>query len=98
MNIINIGALFYRAMAMCISLMMGRVGSVIGTNFVGAVLGTYCELTFYLACFATISAAFLLLFLPRNISLDKSIKNPPNSVSPSNETVASHTQQQQQQV
>ncbi|KAL9878785.1 synaptic vesicle glycoprotein 2A-like isoform X2 [Glossina fuscipes] len=56
-----------RAMAMCISLMMGRVGSVVGTNFVGALLSSYCELTFYISCFAMISCAFLILFLPKSI-------------------------------
>ncbi|XP_073832107.1 synaptic vesicle glycoprotein 2B-like isoform X2 [Musca autumnalis] len=64
-----------RAMAMCVSLMMGRIGSVIGTNIVGALIATSCEMTFYISCFAMLSCAILILFLPRSISTEVSQKN-----------------------
>lgn len=35
-----------RAMAICISLMMGRLGSVVGANIVGLLLDNYCQLAF----------------------------------------------------
>lgn len=62
-------------MAICVSLMMGRIGSVIGTNIVGAFLATYCEMTFYVACFSLMSCAILILFLPRHILGSESSKN-----------------------
>lgn len=63
-------------MAICVSLMMGRIGSVVGTNIVGAFLATYCEMTFYIACFALMSCAILILFLPRTILGANSNKKP----------------------
>lgn len=36
----------HRAMAICISLMMGRLGSVVGANIVGLLLDNYCQLAF----------------------------------------------------
>lgn len=38
----------YRAMAICISLMMGRLGSVVGANLVGFLLDYHCEAAFYI--------------------------------------------------
>ncbi|XP_037938036.1 synaptic vesicle glycoprotein 2B-like isoform X2 [Teleopsis dalmanni] len=62
-----------RAMAICISLMVGRLGSVVGANIVGALLGTHCELTFYIGCVALYCCAFLSLLIPR-ASLDEPVK------------------------
>lgn len=62
-------------MAMCVSLMMGRIGSVVGTNIVGAFLSTSCEMTFYVACLSLMSCAFLILFLPRQITESQNSKN-----------------------
>uniref|UniRef100_T1PCW5 Major Facilitator Superfamily protein n=1 Tax=Musca domestica TaxID=7370 RepID=T1PCW5_MUSDO len=59
-----------RAMAMCVSLMMGRIGSVVGTNIVGALIADSCEMTFYISCFAMLSCAILILFLPRSITTE----------------------------
>ncbi|KAI8120333.1 Synaptic vesicle glycoprotein 2B [Lucilia cuprina] len=64
-----------RAMAMCVSLMMGRIGSVVGTNIVGALLATYCEITFYISCFALMSCAILILFLPHHVMSRNSKKS-----------------------
>lgn len=38
-----------RAMAICISLMMGRMGSVVGTNVVAYLLDDHCESVFILS-------------------------------------------------
>lgn len=40
---------FNRAMAVCISLMMGRLGSTVGSNVVGLLLDNYCHLAFILS-------------------------------------------------
>lgn len=55
---------------MCVSLMMGRIGSVVGTNIVGALIADSCEMTFYISCFAMLSCAILILFLPRSITTE----------------------------
>lgn len=39
---------YIRAMATCLILMFGRLGAVSGSNFVGILLDTNCELIFYL--------------------------------------------------
>lgn len=62
-------------MAICVSLMMGRIGSVVGTNIVGAFLATNCEETFYVSCIALMACAILVLFLPRHIVGSESSKN-----------------------
>lgn len=46
---INDFSLFRRAMAMCVSLMMGRTGSVFGTNAVAYLLDDHCEAVFLLS-------------------------------------------------
>lgn len=56
---------------MCVSLMMGRIGSVVGTNIVGVLVANNCESTFYIAGFAMLSCAVLILFLPRSITSEK---------------------------
>lgn len=57
-----------RAMAVCISLMMGRLGSVVGANYIGALLRDNCEVSFY-ACGATlIAAGFLAFLVPKPIT------------------------------
>ncbi|XP_067638677.1 synaptic vesicle glycoprotein 2A-like isoform X3 [Eurosta solidaginis] len=55
-----------RAMAICVSLMFGRLGSVVGANIVGALLANNCEMTFYAACGALYVCAFLTLLIPRS--------------------------------
>lgn len=53
-----------RAMAVCLSLMMGRLGSVFGSNLVGLIMEQNCTLTFYLFASGSIICAILTLFLP----------------------------------
>uniref|UniRef100_A0A182QCG3 Major facilitator superfamily (MFS) profile domain-containing protein n=1 Tax=Anopheles farauti TaxID=69004 RepID=A0A182QCG3_9DIPT len=53
-----------RAMAVCLSLMTGRLGSVVGSNLVGLIMEQNCTLTFYLFASSSIICAVLTLFLP----------------------------------
>ncbi|XP_053949915.1 synaptic vesicle glycoprotein 2B-like [Anastrepha ludens] len=48
-----------RAMAVCISLMMGRMGSVVGANVVGALLSNHCDTAFIVSGVSLIFSGFL---------------------------------------
>uniref|UniRef100_A0A034VVQ6 Synaptic vesicle glycoprotein 2A n=2 Tax=Bactrocera dorsalis TaxID=27457 RepID=A0A034VVQ6_BACDO len=54
-----------RAMASCISLLVGRVGSIAGANVAGALMGHHCEWNFYICCGGLFICAFLALLLAR---------------------------------
>ncbi|XP_037034621.1 synaptic vesicle glycoprotein 2B-like [Bradysia coprophila] len=56
-----------RAMALCLTLMSGRIGSVIGSNVMGALLDNYCVYTFVMPTTLLISSGFLAFTIP-NIS------------------------------
>uniref|UniRef100_A0A182W337 Major facilitator superfamily (MFS) profile domain-containing protein n=1 Tax=Anopheles minimus TaxID=112268 RepID=A0A182W337_9DIPT len=64
-----------RAMAVCISLMFGRLGSVVGANIVGMLLDSQCELTFWISGISLIGCGVLSFFIPniykRNALEDK---------------------------
>ncbi|XP_050101703.1 synaptic vesicle glycoprotein 2B [Anopheles aquasalis] len=53
-----------RAMAVCLSLMMGRLGSVFGSNLVGLIMEQNCTLTFFIFASGSIVCAVLTLILP----------------------------------
>lgn len=53
-----------RAMAICISLMLGRLGSVTGSNMVAYLIEENCEFTFYLCGTTLLAAAVLTFFIP----------------------------------
>lgn len=53
-----------RAMAVCISLMFGRLGSVVGANIVGILLDSHCELTFWISGVSLIACGLLSFFIP----------------------------------
>lgn len=53
-----------RAMAMCISLMFGRLGSVFGSNLVGLLLDRYCDATFLLSGITLLLSGILAFFIP----------------------------------
>ncbi|XP_037936819.1 synaptic vesicle glycoprotein 2B-like [Teleopsis dalmanni] len=53
-----------RAMAVCISMMIGRIGSVSGTNAIGILVETHCNTTLISSAAALILAGFLSLLLP----------------------------------
>ncbi|XP_013137719.1 PREDICTED: synaptic vesicle glycoprotein 2C-like [Papilio polytes] len=81
MNAVNV-ELFptkYRAMAICLSMMMGRVGSMVGSNLIGLFLETNCGASFYLFGGIIIVCAVLCLTLPnkkREISAKKQTEEP----------------------
>lgn len=56
-----------RAMAVCISLMFGRLGSVFGSNLVGLLLDSHCQVTFALSGVTLLLSAILVFYIP-NIS------------------------------
>uniref|UniRef100_A0A182WUB9 Major facilitator superfamily (MFS) profile domain-containing protein n=1 Tax=Anopheles quadriannulatus TaxID=34691 RepID=A0A182WUB9_ANOQN len=64
-----------RAMAVCISLMFGRLGSIVGSNLVGFLLDTHCELTFWISGLLLVGCGVLSFFIPniykRNVSEDR---------------------------
>ncbi|XP_055304610.1 synaptic vesicle glycoprotein 2B-like [Sitodiplosis mosellana] len=53
-----------RAMAICISLMFGRLGSVFGSNLTALLLDNNCETAFYLSGVSVIVVAVLTYFIP----------------------------------
>lgn len=53
-----------RAMAVCILVMMGRLGSVIGTNIFGTLMDTYCPASFLLSGITLIACGLLAFFIP----------------------------------
>ncbi|XP_058458650.1 synaptic vesicle glycoprotein 2A-like [Malaya genurostris] len=54
-----------RAMAVGLSLMMGRLGSVAGTNLIGLIMERNCTMTFVLFAASSLMGAVLTLILPR---------------------------------
>lgn len=53
-----------RAMAVCLSLMMGRLGSVAGTNLMGLIMENNCLTTFILFAICSLVGAALTRILP----------------------------------
>lgn len=68
-----------RAMAICISLMFGRLGSVVGATMVGILLDTQCEMTFWISGISLVGCGVLSFFIP-NI-YQRKIMEPRTSVS-----------------
>ncbi|XP_004529668.1 organic cation/carnitine transporter 7 [Ceratitis capitata] len=68
-----------RAMAVCISLMIGRIGSVTGSNILGVLIETHCELALYGPSVALIVAGALGFLLPKanNVIKPKDQDNTP---------------------
>ncbi|XP_023940972.1 synaptic vesicle glycoprotein 2C isoform X2 [Bicyclus anynana] len=54
----------YRAMAVCLSMMMGRVGSMVGSNLIGLFLTVNCGASFYLFGAIVIVCSLCCLTLP----------------------------------
>ncbi|XP_053948960.1 uncharacterized protein LOC128857287 [Anastrepha ludens] len=54
-----------RGMAVCISLMLGRIGSVSGSSILGALIKTHCEIALFSPSVALIIAGVLGFFIPR---------------------------------
>ncbi|XP_001849178.2 synaptic vesicle glycoprotein 2B [Culex quinquefasciatus] len=53
-----------RAMAVCISMMVGRLGSVVGANLLGFLLDSQCELTFAIPGTFLLVCGMLSFFIP----------------------------------
>lgn len=51
-------------MAVSISLMFGRIGSVFGTNMNGLLLDIHCEATFWIASIILLVCGVLSFFVP----------------------------------
>lgn len=54
-----------RGMAICISLMMGRIGCVFGVNFIGGLLTSYCESSFFTCSVILLLCGFMSFFINR---------------------------------
>uniref|UniRef100_T1H259 Major facilitator superfamily (MFS) profile domain-containing protein n=1 Tax=Megaselia scalaris TaxID=36166 RepID=T1H259_MEGSC len=54
-----------RGMALCISLMLGRIGSVVGTNSFAALINTNCKVALIIPSSALIMSAVLSLLIPK---------------------------------
>ena len=54
-------------MALCLSLMSGRLGSVVGSNVIGALIDNYCEYTFLMPTILLTTSGILAFTIP-NIS------------------------------
>lgn len=64
----------YRAMAVCLSMMVGRVGSMVGSNLIGVFLQTNCGLSFYLFGGIIIVNSLFCLTLPGKNKSNKPTK------------------------
>ncbi|XP_037297073.1 uncharacterized protein LOC119190112, partial [Manduca sexta] len=62
----------FRAMAICLSMMMGRVGSMVGSNLIGMFLETNCGAGFYLFGGILIVNAICCLTLPAKKTIQPS--------------------------
>ncbi|XP_073832099.1 synaptic vesicle glycoprotein 2A-like isoform X2 [Musca autumnalis] len=69
-----------RAMAVCISLMMGRLGSVVGANIVGALITNHCD-TAFISSGVSLVIAGLMGFLIVNKNKNKGQLVPPRRLS-----------------
>ncbi|XP_055847025.1 uncharacterized protein LOC129912693 [Episyrphus balteatus] len=70
-TVVDIYPTNFRAMAVCISLMIGRIGSVTGTNVVGMLMENYCKTSLLTASIPVIICAFLSLLLPSGMNSKK---------------------------
>ncbi|GAB0092484.1 hypothetical protein DMENIID0001_074800 [Sergentomyia squamirostris] len=85
MNVINAVTIdlfptHLRAMAVSISLMVGRLGSVFGANMVAAILEYNCEATFLISGISLILCGILSIFIP-NIRARPNKRVPENKLS-----------------
>lgn len=66
----------FRAMAICMFMMMGRLGSAFGTNFYGFLIDNYCSMCFLTSGISLIFCGIISCFIPdiRRIDKIKSLK------------------------
>lgn len=65
----------HRAMALCLAMMMGRVGSMLGSNLIGFLLSSNCALTFYLFGGVIILNGLVCFTLPSKKKMNKTNTN-----------------------
>uniref|UniRef100_A0A1B0D3C4 Major facilitator superfamily (MFS) profile domain-containing protein n=1 Tax=Phlebotomus papatasi TaxID=29031 RepID=A0A1B0D3C4_PHLPP len=71
-----------RAMSVCISLMMGRLGSVFGSNLVATMLEYNCEATFLMSGISLILCGVLSFFIPNvQVRRDRRVREERLSIS-----------------
>ena len=71
---IKIFQFFDRAMAVCVSMMVGRFGSVVATNVIGIMFEKNCELTYYIfsaLTFVCLAVSFVIPNHPKQLELRK---------------------------
>jgi MFS transporter, VNT family, synaptic vesicle glycoprotein 2 len=51
-------------MAVCVSMMIGRVGSVVGSVIIGVMINEYCKYTFLMPIVLLFSSAVLAFTIP----------------------------------
>ncbi|KAJ8730623.1 hypothetical protein PYW08_002036 [Mythimna loreyi] len=56
---------YLRGMAIGLTMMIGRIGSIFGTNIAGVLINAFCEMTFYLFGGLLIFCSLLAFVLPR---------------------------------
>jgi hypothetical protein len=66
-DIFQIELIFCRAMAVCFSMMVGRIGSVVGSLVIGTVINNYCKETFLMPTILLLTSGVLAFTIP-NIS------------------------------
>ncbi|XP_054747232.1 synaptic vesicle glycoprotein 2B [Anastrepha obliqua] len=63
-GVVNLVPTYLRGKAVCICFLIGRAGSVFGSNIIGAMLESYCNLTFSLFSGIIFVSMLLILILP----------------------------------
>lgn len=66
---------YFSGMAINISMMFGRIGSVMGTNVVGFSLDYYCNETFGVSAGIMAACGVLAFFIPKIRRIDGVIKD-----------------------
>ncbi|XP_037921735.1 synaptic vesicle glycoprotein 2B-like isoform X2 [Hermetia illucens] len=66
-----------RATAVCITLMFGRSGSVVGANIISSVLDVNCEAAFLFSGISLIFGGFMGLLIPKKLETDEKTEQRP---------------------
>lgn len=60
-------------MAVCLTLMMGRLGGTVGVNMVALLIEDHCEVTFGLAVAVLFACALMSFFIPGIMATEKKL-------------------------
>lgn len=72
-----------RATAICITMMVGRSGSVVGANIAGALLDTNCQTAFLFSGITLVLGGFIGLLIPKKLETNEKTEQKPTENSPS---------------